>query len=477
VLRGIALGAAIVMGAAGAAAQEVSLEGVENVRRATVLIHVGGEQGSAGSGFILSDDGVIATAAHVLAGASEASVRLASGEEFPVLGLVAVDEKRDMALLRIAGFGLPTVSLGNSDSVEVGQRLVAIGAPLGLESTVSDGLLSGIRLSEGIKVFQISAPVSPGSSGGPIATEQGNVVGFVVSGIIDESAQNLNFALPINYLRGYLGIASAQAPTSLADWEWSNDAIVRGNPVSAARTVNDSLDVDWRVLDGLEVFHEEKGDGGRRIETELRYSIGTDDDGAEVLEYFESRLFRQTGNILSQRHGAEFFRQNGRTLIALDSREQVTSFVEIVPLHASLEHLASEGMIEMEGDELHYDSAGIDVRQPVERGVLPANLIETIIATLPESLPAELRVWVLDDEFEVVPVKIEFGARESLDVPFVRGDAHCDKDAKTTKIRSEVIRVTYTRQAHRVEGPFLVWRPHVAVPEGTKCVRFPGMTF
>jgi S1-C subfamily serine protease len=137
----------MLMGAAGSAAQEVSLEGVESVRRATVLIQVGGEHESSGSGFILTGDGIIATAAHVLAGASEATIKLASGEEYPVLGLVAVDEKRDMALLRIAGFGLPTVSLGNSDSVEVGQRLVAIGAPLGLESTVSDGLLSGTSTS------------------------------------------------------------------------------------------------------------------------------------------------------------------------------------------------------------------------------------------------------------------------------------------------------------------------------------------
>jgi hypothetical protein len=469
----------MLMGAAGSAAQEVSLEGVESVRRATVLIQVGGEHESSGSGFILTGDGIIATAAHVLAGASEATIKLASGEEYPVLGLVAVDEKRDMALLRIAGFGLPTVSLGNSDSVEVGQRLVAIGAPLGLESTVSDGLLSGIRLSDGIKVFQISVPVSPGSSGGPIATEQGDVVGFVVSGIIDESAQNLNFALPINYLRGYVGIASAQAPTPMADWEWEG-LVVRTAAASSDMShsvLNDSLELDWQVLDGVELFHEERMPGGRRTDTRTRHFLSTDAQERPVLERYTNALLRQTGNIISQRKGMEFLEQNVRTVIALDSGGYIKTYLEIEALLPELEHLAGRGELTLEDGRVEYDSGGSVVSRPVAHGVLPEHLVEAVIAILPDSLPESLRIWVLDDGGEVNPMRIEFGRYEKMEVPFVEDAGTCDKDADTRKIMMDVVWVSYTAAANRVEQPFLLWRPHLAVPEGIKCVRFPEISY
>ncbi len=479
VRQALVLGTAMLMGAAGAAAQEVSLEGVESVRRATVLIRVGGAQESSGSGFILSGDGVIATAAHVLAGAGEATVRLASGEEYPVIGLLAVDEKRDMALLRVAGFGLPTVTLGNSDSVKIGQRLVAIGAPLGLESTVSDGLLSGIRLSDGIKVFQISVPVSPGSSGGPIATEQGEVVGFVVSGIIDESAQNLNFALPINYLRGYVGIASAQAPTPMADWEWEGP-VVRTAAVASGfshAVVNDSLELDWQVLDGVELFHEEKEAGGRRTDTRTRYFLSTDARERPVLELYTNALFRQTGNIISQRKGMEFFEQNVRTVISLDSGGYIKTYVEMEPLLAELAHLAASGEFTVEDGRVEYDSGGSVVSRPVAPGVLPEHLVEAVIAILPDSLPESLRIWVLADGAEVNPMKIEFGKHENMEVPFAKDAGICDKDADTRKIMMEVVWVSYTAAANRTERPFLLRRPHLAVPEGIKCVRFPNISY
>jgi len=152
---------------------------VTSVRRATVTISVTRPDGDAfGSGFVVTSDGVIATAAHVVRGATTASVHLPSGETFDVQGMIAFDEARDYALLRIAGFGLSTVALGNSDSIPVGTHLFAFGAPLGFETTVSDGLLSASRLRDGTRIFQISIPVSPGSSGGPVATGDGRVVGM-----------------------------------------------------------------------------------------------------------------------------------------------------------------------------------------------------------------------------------------------------------------------------------------------------------
>lgn len=210
---------------------------IEAIRRATVTIEVtSAAGGSQGSGFLVSADGIVATAAHVIEGATGITVRLISGEEYQVAGLLVVDTVRDFALVRIAGFGLPTVSLGNSDSVSVGQPILAFGAPLGLAFTVSDGLLSSERLIDGNKLFQISAPTSPGSSGGPVTTSRGAVIGIVVSGIQSEGAENLNFALPINYVRGALAMTANQAPVPLAQWEWKGasdaDALVAAVPRS-----------------------------------------------------------------------------------------------------------------------------------------------------------------------------------------------------------------------------------------------------
>jgi S1-C subfamily serine protease len=108
-------------------------QAVSGVRRATVTISAVRPEGDVGgSGFVLTSEGLIATAAHIIRGATAATVRLTTGEAFDVQGIVVIDEARDFALLRIAGFGLATATLGNSDSVEVGRRLLAFGAPLGL---------------------------------------------------------------------------------------------------------------------------------------------------------------------------------------------------------------------------------------------------------------------------------------------------------------------------------------------------------
>ena len=103
--------------------------------------------------------------------------------------------------------------------MSVGQRVIVIGAPIDptLAGTVSDGLVAAIRMLDGTRHIQISAPTSPGNSGGPVMTEQGQVIGLVVSGIAAEGAENLNFALPINYVRGQLSLAANRPLQPLAE--------------------------------------------------------------------------------------------------------------------------------------------------------------------------------------------------------------------------------------------------------------------
>jgi len=193
---------------------------IETALQATVTIEVTGPDGrSHGSGFITSSDGIIITAAHVIDGATSAVVRLQNGEELNVEGVIAIDRARDFAILRVAGFDLPTVPLGNADDLSAGQRVIVIGAPMdaALAGTISDGLLAADRLIAGTRTLQISAPTSPGNSGGPVLTEEGQVIGLVVSGINAEGAENLNFALPINYVRGQLALAATQPLQALAE--------------------------------------------------------------------------------------------------------------------------------------------------------------------------------------------------------------------------------------------------------------------
>jgi hypothetical protein len=159
--------------------------------------------GIQGSGFTISKDGKIATSLHVIKDLTTATVRLADGQVFDSVSVLAVDERRDLAIIKVAGFNLTTLQLGDSDTLTVGERVVVVGSPLGLKATVTAGILSAIRDSgEGFKVLQTDAAVNHGNSGGPLVAGNGLAVG-VVSFILP-SAQGLNFAVPINYIRGLL---------------------------------------------------------------------------------------------------------------------------------------------------------------------------------------------------------------------------------------------------------------------------------
>lgn len=153
-----------------------------------------------GSGFIVKSDGVIVTNYHVIEGASPVVVKLKNGDIYEDVLLIDCNEREDIAVLKIKGFDLPSVNLGNSNNVRVGERVIVIGNPHGLENTISDGLLSQMRdTGQGYKLHQISAPISPGSSGSPVFNLCGEVIGIAT--LSDVLWQNLNFSVPINYAR------------------------------------------------------------------------------------------------------------------------------------------------------------------------------------------------------------------------------------------------------------------------------------
>jgi serine protease Do len=169
---------------------------VKRVSPAVVSI---GANDSTGSGVIIRPDGVILTNAHVVRELPQVVVRLASGARVPGR-VVGRDPGIDIAVVKIQGLGLPTAPLGDSDRLEVGQAAIAIGNPLGLERTLTVGVISAKnrRLAgDNVEGFiQTDAAINPGNSGGPLLDSRGQVVG--INTLILKNAANLGFAVPID---------------------------------------------------------------------------------------------------------------------------------------------------------------------------------------------------------------------------------------------------------------------------------------
>lgn len=171
-----------------------------------------------GSGFLVAADGLVATNLHVVAGSGAISVRLLDGTVLPVMRIGGVDPARDLVILDVdPPKPLPVLKLGDSAAISAGDPVLAIGNPLGvLDYTVSDGLISSIReLNDQARttVIQISAPISQGSSGGPLFNLFGEVIG-IATGIFT-TGQNLNFGIPANYLKPML---ATRGSLSLAEF-------------------------------------------------------------------------------------------------------------------------------------------------------------------------------------------------------------------------------------------------------------------
>ena len=149
-----------------------------------------------GSGFFIDSSGLAVTNFHVLENALSATVTLSDGSVHEVLGVAGYHFSQDYALLRIEGDSFTPLPIGDSSSLQVGDRIYTIGSPKGMQNTMSDGIISSTCRPEYQNRIQITAPISSGSSGGALLDEYGNVIGITTSTLVD--SQNLNFAIPIN---------------------------------------------------------------------------------------------------------------------------------------------------------------------------------------------------------------------------------------------------------------------------------------
>jgi Tfp pilus assembly protein PilF len=150
-----------------------------------------------GTGFFISSDGKLLTNYHVISGGSSIVAKTPAGDLYYLKSVVAASEFDDVAELQFLATDVPYLVLGSSSSAVEGQRVLVIGNPEGLEGTVSDGIISAFRA--GRSMIQITAPISPGSSGSPVLDESGNVIGIAT--LVFKEGQNLNLAISAETIR------------------------------------------------------------------------------------------------------------------------------------------------------------------------------------------------------------------------------------------------------------------------------------
>ena len=206
------------------------------------------ERKGQGSGFIISPDGLILTNHHVVDGADEIKVHLTDDREFNAK-VIGSDAKTDVAVIKIDGKDLPCVKLGNSKDVKVGEWVAAIGAPFGLENTVTSGIVSAksrnLPSDQFVPFIQTDAAVNPGNSGGPLFNSYGEVIGITTAKYSTSSSgtnvEGLGFAIPINdvkniisdliqygYVTGkpYMGITGVTMSASVAQQYGVTNAVL-----------------------------------------------------------------------------------------------------------------------------------------------------------------------------------------------------------------------------------------------------------
>jgi S1-C subfamily serine protease len=214
--------------------------------KAVVVLEALDERGSVlgqGSGFIVTPGGAVVSNLHVVQGAAMVRVKLPNGDVYKTADLIEVDDAKDIVVVKIKGFKLPVVTLGDSDKAEVGEQVVAISSPEGLTNSISTGVISGVRRFDTHRVFQLTAPISNGSSGGALFNSNGEVIGIIT--YLFKSGQNINFAVPINYARGLIG---DQATKTLAQLQPAPETKESAKPApSLVDPADDNEQIDGQL--------------------------------------------------------------------------------------------------------------------------------------------------------------------------------------------------------------------------------------
>lgn len=243
-------------------AQEVNLPSlIKTIQPSVVSIAVYDAAGTVvrqGSGFFVSEIGDVITNRHVLEGAIRAEIKTTDGASYSVTEVVAENQDADLVQVSVSiSKSVPKPLPVTQILPEVGERVLVIGSPFGLEQTVSDGIVSAIRTSAefGGRVIQITAPISPGSSGSPVINMKGQVIGVATFQIV--KGQNLNFAIPVENL------SKLKKGRTLAEWGLETDQS------SAKRAIPPPQSIDADAVDAAARFYR-----GRRLRILVGFAMG-----------------------------------------------------------------------------------------------------------------------------------------------------------------------------------------------------------
>jgi len=303
---------------------------VERAGRTVVLIEVESkDQTSQGSGFVIEADGVIITNLHVVDGATKVVIKLRDGTRLEDVAVRAFDVEHDLAVLVVDLPGdvpaLTAVELGDTSAIEPGMDVVVIGNPLGLEQTVTQGIVSAWRepsrqapgdssstqavMLPDCRLLQISAAISPGSSGGPVFNDRAEVVGVATAGVLYGLA-GLNFAVPVDELPALVGeteamdletfrkrVEDVRLGLARPHFERAEIACERDEREKAKDSLERALQLFPRYLEALLLSGRMAAEDGlvELAETRLSTAVTVDEDSAEAW-YLLGTLYHLTSD-------------------------------------------------------------------------------------------------------------------------------------------------------------------------------------
>ena len=239
-----------------------------------------------GSGFFIGEDKIV-TNYHVIENIASGTVELISEETvYPIESIFAIDEAHDLAIVKVVGIEAPPLLLGDSNAIQVGQNVYVAGNPWGLEGTFSTGVVSAVRQGNQLvadQVIQITAPISPGSSGGPVLNDQGEVIGVSVGQF--SLGQNLNFAVPVNFLKTLRVTPQTTTPPPKVSMEYDQaprflKQVEPEYPEAARRA--------W--IEGTVVLEFTIGINGKATDIKVTQSLGFGCDEAAIKAIKECRF-------------------------------------------------------------------------------------------------------------------------------------------------------------------------------------------
>ncbi len=265
----------------------------EKALAATVYLEMQDKNGKTlgiGSGFFVKSN-LIATNYHVIEGAAKGTAKLVGKyTQYNIEGVTATDKINDLALLKVTAYGIRPLSLGDSDTVRIGETVYVAGNPKGLEGTFSNGIISSRRDRYTKERLQMTAPISPGSSGGPVLNKKGEVIGVSFAVYKDLDAQNLNFAIPSKYLKNLLKQPELSKPLSQGQrsisaetyFQWGNVKYNLGDYAGAIADYTKAIQLEPDVASAYNNRGNAKGKLGQHFAaiTDYNIAIGLEPDVA-----------------------------------------------------------------------------------------------------------------------------------------------------------------------------------------------------